>query len=165
MTPIEIEKSLTEIVVAKDEACKLRLATVDKQNVTERKALALERGIYNLCLNAGLLLSNKDRHATILLKMKVLPRFLLKYPALQAKFEQVDENEKLVFTASLYGEIWMYDQIVLKYKDELEKAIANDDTKEILEAKLKLAIVNDVLNAWQNWRKENGVYAEWELDL
>lgn len=162
MTPIEIERALAQIVIAKNEECKRKLASVDKQNLTERKALALESGIYDLCLNGGLLLANKDREAALRLKMRVLPNFIKRYPDLQAKFEQADENEKLRIVASLYGEIWMFDQIVLKYQNELEKATACNDAKGVFEANLKLDVVKDVLDDWQNWRKENGVYAEWE---
>ena len=55
MTPIEIEKALAEIVLEKERIVDEKLRVLDKGAKTEKKALMIEKGMYSLCLHAGLL--------------------------------------------------------------------------------------------------------------
>ena len=61
MTYLEIDKALVDITREKCAECKSRLESTPKDNVTERKALQVELGMYTLCGNAGLLFCTKAK--------------------------------------------------------------------------------------------------------
>lgn len=162
MTPIEIEKELAEIVLARIEDINQKIKATGNTNPTEKKALALIRGIYELCLNGGMLWKASDRNKQIEFKATLFPRFALNQGLsnIHKAFMSAEKDEKLNLTAALYGEIWMSNQILPKYQAELTTAQNNGDVKAEFEAKIKLEAIGEILSAWQNWRVVNGVYAD-----
>ncbi len=161
MTPIEIEKALAEIVLDKERAADEKLKALDKNAKTEKKALMIEKGMYSLCLRAGLLYNTiGEREHCIELKSRRMLNFMRMFPEVKETYESADGEEKLRMTAALYGEIWMADQFVLMYRSQLSRAEAAGETALTFELKLKLDAVESVLAAWREWRRENNVYPE-----
>lgn len=162
MTPIEIEKALAETVLARIEDINKKIKATDSANQTEKKTLALIKGIYELCLNGGMLWKAPDRSKQIEFKADLFPRFALNcgLSDVHKIFISAEKDERLRLTAALYGEIWMSDRILPKYQAELTAARNNGDVKAEFEAKIKLEAVLEILSAWQSWRIANGIYAD-----
>ncbi|MBE6638618.1 MAG: hypothetical protein E7616_04070 [Ruminococcaceae bacterium] len=163
MTPIEIEKALAEIVLEKERIVDEKLRVLDKGAKTEKKALMIEKGMYSLCLHAGLLynaMGETERAKCIEIKSRRMPYFMRMFPEIKKAYESADCEEKLHMTAALYGEIWMKEQFVLMYRSQLSRAEAAGETALIFELGLKLDAVESVLAAWKEWRRENNVYPE-----
>lgn len=160
MTPVEIEKALADIVIARKNACREKLDTLTSEKKTEKKALLIEGGMYDLCLNAGLVYNGTDRERVLAVKSTRMMRWLGKYPEFGARFDSADGEEKLKMTAALYGEAWMEDQFAARYKSELDAAVQAGDAEEVFGIRLKIDVVKSVLDAWQKWRVENGIYPD-----
>lgn len=162
MTPIEIEKALAEVVLARIEDINQKIKATDNTSPTEKKTLALIKGIYELCLNGGMLWKAPERSRQIEFKANLFPRFTLNQELndVHKIFISAEKDEQLRLTAALYGEIWMRDQILPKYQAELTAARYNGDVETGFEAKIKLEAVREILSAWQSWRVTNGVYAD-----
>jgi len=163
MTAVQIEKALAEIVIDRKNACAAKIQKLPREAVTEKKALLVEEGMYSLCLNAGLLYhTTGSRENVIANKCRRMPVFVKKSPdpALEGCFSAVDSEEKLRMTAALYGEVWMWDQILCKYRRELAEAEAHEDAAAIPECRIKVQVIASVLSDWQKWRVENNIYPD-----
>ena len=161
MTPVEIEKALADIVIARDNACKEKIKTISSDKQTEKKALSIESGMYSLCLRGGLFYDpNGDREKAIALKNTRMPNFVEKYPIFAKYYSSADDAEKIRLTAALYGEVWLEDQFVSIYRTELDKAEKHGDAAKIFENRIKYEVVKSVLAEWKSWRRENGIYPE-----
>ena len=160
MTYLEIDQAMYDIVMEKYNDCQLRLDAVPKENKSERKALIIEREMYNLCNRAGLIVYVTGKRESILIntRYRVTGQILQKYPRLNEVFTQLGEEEKIRFIAALQAEIFMRDQIVNGYYAEYEAAKAAEDTKGMFELQIKIGACENVFQAWETWRAENNVY-------
>ena len=159
MTYLEIDKALYDIVTEKYNECQSRLDTILNENQNERKALIIEREMYGLCNRAGLIVYVLGKREGVLtMRRRVVGQILHKYPKLNEVFMQLDEEEKMRFIAALQSEIFMRDQIVNSYYTEFEAAKTAGDTKNILEFQIKIGACENVFKAWEEWRKEHGIY-------
>ena len=159
MTNAEIINALADIVLKKESECKAKIAALPKESVLEKKALMIEMGMYNLCLRAGLLyntLGSIDNAVKV--KCSRMPRFVKRFPKLAEYWNCADDEEKLKLTAALYGEVWMYDQIVIQYQEEYDTATSENDAEKIFEARIKLGVVKQVLSNWHVWRIQHDIY-------
>ena len=161
MTPVEIEKALADIVIARDNACKEKIKMLSPDKQTEKKALSIESGMYSLCLRGGLFYNqNDDRAKAIALKNTRMPNLTGKYPTLKQYYSSADDAEKIRLTAALYGEVWLEDQFVSIYRTELDKAEKHGDAAKIFENRIKYEAVRSVLAEWKSWRRDSGIYPE-----
>ena len=159
MKPIEIEKALAEVVIAREMDCKQRMQRLAPEAKTEKKALLIEQGMYSLCLHAGLLYNNLgERDRCIAIKCTRMPKFLKGVPELRGAFQSAAPAEQLRMTAALYGEVWMRDQFLRNYRTELRLAREKGSADRVFELQIKTAVVESVLADWQRWRVEHGVY-------
>ena len=159
LTNVEIEKALADIVLRKDAECKEKIAQLPKDARLEKKALMIECGMYSLCLHAGLLYNVLgDRDKVIATKCKRMPKFMEHFPKLKEYWKSASDEEKLTLTAALYGEIWMYDQFVTVYQKEFDTAREENNAESILETRIKLGAVKQVLMEWSVWRIQNDLY-------
>lgn len=159
LTNVEIEKALADIVLRKDAECKEKIAQLPKEARLEKKALMIERGMYSLCLHAGLLYNVLgDRDKVIATKCKRMPKFMEHFPKLKEYWSSASEKERLTLTAALYGEIWMYDQFVTVYQKEFDTAREENNAEAIFETRIKLGVVKQVLVYWSVWRIQNDLY-------
>ena len=158
---LDIDKALYDIVTKKYNECQSRLDAVPKENIRERKALIIERGMYALCNHAGLLGNSTVSREDVLAKRRhVIARILEKYPRLNNRFIELDEDEKMRFTAALQAEIFMRDQLVNPYYKEYKAATAANDLESAFEHQIKIGACENVFKAWESWRKENDIYAD-----
>ena len=159
MTYLEIDKALYDIVTEKYNECQSRLDAVPNENQNERKALIIEREMYGLCNRAGLIVYVLGKREGVLtMRRRIIGQILHKYPKLNEVFTQLEEEEKMRFIAALQAEIFMRDQIVNSYYTEFEAAKTAGDTKNILELQIKIGACENVFKAWEEWRKEHGIY-------
>ena len=161
MNYLDIDQAMYDIVMEKYNECQCRLDAVPKENKSERKALIIEREMYNLCNRAGLIVYVTGKRESILIntRYRVTGQILQKYPRLNEVFTQLDEEEKLRFVAALQAEIFMRDQIVKGYYAEYEAAKAAEDTKSIFELQIKIGACENVFRAWEDWRAKQNVYS------
>ena len=160
MTYLEIDKAMYDIVMEKYNECQNRLDAVPKENKSERKALIIEREMYGLCNRAGLLVYTiGTREGVLTMRKRVIGQILRKYPKLNEVFTKLDEEEKMRFLAALQAEIFMLDQLVNSYYDELEAAKASGDSRKIFEFQIKVGATGNVFAAWERWRVENNIYS------
>ena len=157
MNYLEIHKSIGDITREKCSECKARLDTVPKENVTERKALQLENGMYSFCLNCGLL-GKADGSGPVALRKRVLEGVMSKYPVLNAFYIKLNEEEKFKFIAATQSELFIRDQWLPAQYAELEAAEATGNTQNAFELKIKIGSALNMFDIWEAWRIDNNIY-------
>ena len=159
MTDIEIDKALIDIMAEKKQACQARLDATPKENKTEKKALHLELGMFTLCQNAGFLINTTGgREGVLRTRRTVIAQILCKHPALRARFESFGEEDQKKFIAAWQAELFLRDQFLAQYREELSAAASFGDIGGILEMKIKIGVLENVFDAWEAWRRENNVF-------
>ena len=158
MTYLEIHKSIAEITREKCDECKAKLDAVPRENVTERKALQLEHGMYTFCGNCGMLFGSGDGSKAVTVRKRFLEGVMDKYPTLYKFYDNLDDEEKLKFIASTQGELYIRDQWLGTQIVELNDAEACGNITKIFELKIKIGAVMDMFAAWERGRRENNVY-------
>ena len=144
MTYLEIDKAMVDITRQKCIECKARLDTVPKENVTERKALQLEHGMYTFCGNCGLLFNTTGERRIIKIRRAFLERQLNKYPRINSIYLMLDEEEKLRFMAALQAELYLRDQWLIKQYEELNAAEKSGDNKNVYEFRKKVGASKNI---------------------
>jgi len=161
MTYREIDGAIVDITRRKCDECKARLESIPKENVTERKAVQLEYGMYSFCGNAGLLFNTfGDRSGTVMTRRRFFERAVVgKYPKIDEVYRKIEsEEEKLCFIAAVQAELFIRDQWLGSQLKELAAAEASGDVKSAFELKIKIGAVKSMFGAWEAWRAENGIY-------
>ncbi len=159
MTYLEINKALVDITRQKCDECKARLDAIPKENMTERKAVQVEYGMYTFCGNFGFVFNaSGDRSKFIQTRKRYVDRVVHKYPKLNEAYQTIDEEEKLRFVAALQAEMNIRYQWLDMQSAELAAAEESGDTKKEFEFKIKVGAVKNMFDAWELWRKENDVY-------
>lgn len=162
MNYLDIDKALVDITRSKCNECKVRLDAIPKDRAAERKALLIENGMYTLCGNAGLLFNTGGGREVLYLKTRqnfwgyILPR----YPKHQEIYASLNEEDKLRFMAAWQADLFMRNQLLEGYVNELSQAEAAGDAKNTFELRIKIGAVQEMLTIWEGWRKENGVYPD-----
>lgn len=146
-TAVEIEAAMASAVEAMQADCRDRLADLPADAKNEKKALAVENGMYDLCLNAGMLACAKDREQALRTKLSRMPRFIGRFPKLAEVFEGADDEEKLRLTAAFYGIVWMA-QYLIPCRRELALAKESGDVRAEFELQIKVGTVTAVTDKW-----------------
>ncbi len=156
---LEIDKSILNITQEMCASCQAKLDAIPKENITERKAVQLEYGMYAFCRDAGLLFNNGMERTNFFRRgQSFLRKTLHKYPTLNAAYEALSGEDKLCFYAALQGELFIRDQWIEKKTAELAAAEACGDTKNVFEITIMLATVKSMFAAWETWRVENNIF-------
>ncbi|MBE6557745.1 MAG: hypothetical protein E7661_01860 [Ruminococcaceae bacterium] len=159
MNYLDIDKALVEITRAKCAECKARLDAIPKDRAGERKALLIENGMYTLCGNAGLLFNaGWERQRTYQIRNNFFNMILPKFPKHQEVYNTLNDDEKLSFMAAWQADLFMRDQLLAGYLNELAQAEAAGDAKNTFELRIKVGAVREMLSLWATWRKENNIY-------
>lgn len=158
MNYLEIDQALISITRQTCDECRERLNTVPKENITERKALQLEYGMYTFCGNCGFLFNTTGNRGIIQTRRRFLEKQLSKYPTINSCYSLLDEEEKMRLMAALQAELYLRDQWLDEQLAELSAAEASGDTNKTFEFKIKISAVNRMFEIWEAWRKENNVY-------
>ena len=158
MTYSEIDQAMINITRQKCDECRKRLNAVPKENLTERKALQLEYGMYTFCGNCGLLFNTTGQRTILQKRQHFLEKQLHKYPNLDSCYSHLDEEEKMRWIAALQAEFYLRDQWLGEQFLELAAAEASGDTKKVFEFKIKVGAAQTMFAVWEAWRKENDIY-------
>ena len=162
MTEQMIYEALCRVVREKDAACGERISTLSKQNATERGALQMQKGIYNLCLQAGLCACTPDPVKTIHGRF---PNFVRRFPHVAEQHSTLTVEQRAIFEVALYPEIWMCSEFLDTYRREKEAAQASGDEGLAVKARMKYEILRDVVSAWQDVRAELGFWPELRTEV
>ena len=160
MNYLDIDKALVDITRAKCDECKARLDATPKDNKAERKALQIELGMYTVCGNAGLLFNTYGTREGLYRTRQNFWNYALltKYPKHQEIYSALTDDDKLSFMAAWQADLFMRDQLLNGYINELAQAEAAGDAKNTFELRIKIGAMREMLSIWENWRKENGIY-------
>lgn len=159
MNYLDIDKALVDLTRAKCAECKARLDAIPKDKPGERKALLIENGMYTLCGNAGLLFNTYgNREGLYRTRQNFFNYILTKYPKHQEIYASLNDDEKLSFMAAWQADLFMRDQLLAGYLNELSQAEAAGDAKNTFELRIKVGAVRAMLDIWATWRKENNIY-------
>ena len=155
MNKQEIYDGLWRITKEKQNACKEAAAAVDRDHPTERGALQLKAGIYNVAIAAGLI-SGIDQ-ATDLMRKRFV-NLLGHFPDLAANYHGLTDEEKEIMAVSLYPELFMRVNFYRTYQTELANAEKHGDPQTTFKARIKKEVLDDILNIWRNFRVQNDLF-------
>ena len=155
MTKQEIYNGLMAITRARQEACKTEAASVGKDHPTERGALQLKVGIYNVAIAAGFI-SGIDQ-ATDLMSKRFM-NLIKHFPDLAAYYNDLPEDEKEIIEVSLYPEMFMRVNFYNTYQTDLAKAEKTGDPQTIFKARIKKEVMDEILDMWRNFRVEHDLF-------
>lgn len=156
MNKQEIYNVLWTITKERYDACKADAMSVDKNHPTERGALQLKAGIYNVAITAGLISGNA---AATELMSKRFRNLIQRFPDIADYYHTLPEDQKELMEISLYPEIFMRANLYETYKTDLEQAKKEGDPQMIFKAKIKKEVLDDILNMWRTIRVQNGLFS------
>ena len=146
----------------RDAACAERIDALGKENMTERGALQMQRGIYNVCLQAGLCACMPEPTQAI---HQRFARFVHCCPQMAACHAALNDEDKALFEVATYPEIWMVSQFLESYRKERDAARESGEQALLFKAKLKYDVLRDVVAAWHEVRAEMGLWAELKTEV
>ena len=155
MNKQEIFNNLWTITKEKHDACKADASSVGKNHPTERGALQLKAGIYNVAIAAGLL-SGTDQ--AIELMSKRFKNLIKHFPELANYYHTLPDDQKELMEISLYPEVFMRANFYNTYNTDLERAEKDGDPQKIFKARIKKEVLDDILNMWREFRLQNELF-------
>lgn len=155
MNQQEIFNGLWIITKEKQVACKDEVETVDKKHLTEKGALQLKAGIYNVAVAAGLI-SGID--GAIELMRKRFKNLICHFPELATHYHSLSEEEQGLMEVALYPEVFMRTNFYKTYATDLAEAEKNGDPQKIFKARMKKDVLDEILNLWRNFRVKNDLF-------
>ena len=155
MNKQEILNGLLAITKEKHEACKADVSAVDKNHPTERGALQLKSGIYNVAIAAGLI-NGTDQ--AIELMSKRFKNLITHFPDLDNHYHTLPDDQKELMEISLYPEVFMRANFYNTYNTDLEQAELEGDPQKIFKARIKKEVLDDILNMWREFRVRNDLF-------
>ena len=156
MNKQEILSGLLAITKEKHEACKADVSAVDKNHPTERGALQLKSGIYNVAIAAGLI-NGTDQ--AIELMSKRFKNLINHFPDLANHYHMLSDDQKELMEIALYPEVFMRVNFYNTYNTDLEQAELEGDPQKIFKARIKKEVLDDILNMWREFRVQNELFA------
>ena len=156
MNKQEIFGGLWTITKEKYDACKADVTTVDRAHPTERGVLQMKVGIYNVAMAAGLI-SGTDR-ATELMSRR-FKNLIGHFPALADSYNELPDDQKELMEVSLYPEVFMRVNFYNTYNTDLEQAELDGDPQKIFKARIKMEVLDDILNMWREFRVQHELFA------
>ena len=152
MNQKEIINGLLKITKEKQDACKAEINMLGKNHPTEKGALQLKSGIYNVAIAAGLI-GGTDQ--AILLMSKRFENLIKYFPELEKYDQGLKGEEKENMEAALYPEVFMRFNFYNTYNKDLEIAERFGDPQKIFQARMKKEVLVEILDMWRNFRMEN----------
>ena len=156
MNKQEILNGLLTITKEKHNACKTDAASVDQNHPTERGALQLKSGIYNVAIAAGLI-NGTDQ--AIELMSKRFKNLIKHFPDLANHYHSLSDDQKELMEIALYPEVFMRANFYNTYNTDLEHAEKDGDPQKIFKARIKKEVLDDILNMWREFRVQNELFA------
>lgn len=162
MTEQMIYEALCRVVRERDTACIEKINALGRENATERGVLQMQRGIYNVCLQAGLCACMPEPTRAI---HQRFARFVHCCPQMAACHAALNDEDKALFEVATYPEIWMVSQFLETYQKERDAARERGDQALIFKARLKYDVLCDVVAAWRETRSQMGLWAELKTEV
>ena len=156
MNKQEIFNGLLTITKEKHNVCKTDAASVDKNHPTERGALQLKSGIYNVAIAAGLISGTDQAIELISKRFKNLIKF---FPDIADYYHRLSDDQKELMEISLYPEVFMRANFYNTYNTDLEQAKKDGNPQKIFKARIKKEVLDDILNMWREFRVQNELFA------
>ena len=159
MTALEIDKEIVNIATTVVDECKMRLAEIPKDRKTERKAVQIELGVYNLALRAGLLIiPAKERENFLSTRKKVTAQIITRYSKIEKCYNALNENEQERMHAAIHAELFMRDQFSEKWEKELEGAETAKDIAAVFDLRIQLGAIYRIYEEWERWRISRNIF-------
>lgn len=155
MNKQEIFNGLWTITKEKHNACKTDAASVDKNHPTERAALQLKAGIYNVAIAAGLI-NGTDQ--AIELMSKRFKNLIKHFPELANYYHTLPNDQKELMEISLYPEVFMRANFYNTYNTDLEQAELDGDPQKIFKARIKKEVLDEIMNMWREFMLQNELF-------
>ena len=156
MNKQEIFNGLWTITKEKHDACKVDALSVCKNHPTERGALQLKAGIYNVAIAAGLI-NGTDQ--AIELVSKRFKNLIKHFPDISNYYHTLPDDQKGLMEISLYPEVFMRTNFYNTYNTDLEQAELDGDPQKIFKARIKRDVLDNILNMWREFRVQNELFA------
>ena len=151
----EIFNGLLVITKKKRDACKAEAAAVSKEHPTERGALHLKEGIYNVACAAGLITGSDKAIELMSKRFRNLIQF---FPELESHYQALTVDEKGTMEVALYPEIFMRVNFYSSYNSDLEEAEKDGDPQKIFKARIKKEVLCEILDMWRDFRVQNELF-------
>lgn len=151
----EIYNALLTITKEKYDACKAEIAVLAKGYPTERGALQLKAGIYNVACAAGLITGSEK---AIELMSKRFTNLVLFFSDLASHYQDLPEDEKGIMEVALYPEVFMRLNFCNTYNTDLAEAEKDGDPQKIFKARIKKEVLCEILCMWRNFRVQNDLF-------
>ena len=161
MTAVEIYMAQENIILQKYGECKERLENISEESADEINIFKIKLRTYFGCLHMGLLCATmKEGHAerALAARGKIISDVLVHYPRINEAFTSLKGDEKELFIAAVQGELYIRNKLYGNYISEYESAKASGNAEKASEFSIQIEAIEDVLNAFESWRKENGIY-------
>ena len=155
MNQQEIFNCLWKITKERYDAYRAKVECMGKDHPTERAALQLTAGIYNVALAAGLISGSSN--ATELMSTR-FPKIIKHFPALANRYHSLPQSEKECMEIALYPETFMRINFYQTYVNDLESAQKEGDPQKIFKAKIKKEVLEDILHMWETFRLQNDLF-------
>lgn len=151
----EILNGLWTITKEKQDACKADVALLDKTHPTERGALQLKAGIYNVAIAAGLITGGEQAAELMSRRWKDLIKH---FPDIADYYHGLPQDQKGVMEVSLYPEMYMKIYFYNTYCTDLEQAEREGNPQKIFQARIKKEVLEDILHMWREFRVQHGLF-------
>ena len=156
MNQHEILNGLYSLVKEKYDICKNDIAAIGKDHPTEKGALQLKLGIYNVAIAAGLINCLDNGPEVMSRRFK---NFLDYLPAeISEHYNGLPDEQKIIMSTALYPETFMRLNFYNTYNTELKQAEDLGDPQKIFKARLKKEVLDEILNMWRDFRVQNDLF-------
>ena len=156
MNQHEILNGLYSLVKEKYDICKNDIAAIGKDHPTEKGALQLKLGIYNVSIAAGLINCLDNVPEVMNRRFK---NFLDHLPAeISEHYNGLPDEQKIIMSTALYPETFMRLNFYNTYNTDLEQAEESGDPQKIFKARLKKEVLDEILNMWRDFRVQNDLF-------
>lgn len=144
MKKIQLMDALLDLVKRKQEECEKRFQTLEPSATTERKALQIQKSLYE---NAKTFINYAGRGDDIPIPyMRRLNNLLIGEDALREVFEQTEGEERAVTAVYLHTMLFLKKSFLIRYKQESTKTT---DPHRQFETNLKISIIEDLLTSYR----------------
>ena len=155
MNKQEIYNALWTLTKEKHNASFAQVQAASKEHPTERGALQLKAGIYNVALAAGL--ASGTGNATEVM-CKRFRNLIVHFPILSSYYDGLSCEEKEIMEVSLCPEMFMRLNFYGAYVADLEEAEKEGEPEKIFKARIKKEVLSEILEMWRNFRTENNLF-------
>ena len=158
MNKQEIFQGLWTITNQKQDACKAEVEAIGKDHPTERGALQMRAGIYNVAIAAGLLCGKESSMAQMSKRFSTLTQHF--FPKLATYYQSLSEEEQGLMEIALYPEVFMRANFYGTYYTELTEAEKEGDPQKIFRARIKKEVLEEILAMWREFRVQNNLFPQ-----